>query len=302
MIKQELSDICTRELGLQENQSTIERFVSRAVDVFGAEPSPYDVGNMHKVYELFALMLGSHFSHNSFYRVKRFMKILYSFFYERGIASEAMKEKVYQISASDVVENTSVIENYFASYEEIINFIDRAAEKYDCNPTKCLHDLKCIVTFAWLGILPEDMCLIKKSNLHDNYIEFRGEQHKIDSLQSAVLRQAAYADSYESFPGHQRLVYLDSEYILRSYRTAQYTRNAVKCVFNRFNTNVTPTTGKSLGFDTVRTNGIFCRALRIEASMGCSQNVAVAMASNRDRGNAHALAKLYFAWKGHFCD
>lgn len=275
-----------------------EECLGMIVDVFKKVFEDENYCNDSKVRELF--YAHGKMSKPQFYRIKKYVKELYQWFFEQGAVTQSQIDFVKSVTIDDVVSQEEMSLYYFPNLDGALDFVTSVGAMNGLGDRNDMLMMKSIVVLSWYGVDVQQILSIRKSDLSytTQTLFVDGDKAiKMEASHFDILYRFAMIDSHRGFPTGNMLVFQDSPYLMRTARSIQMNSNTVYQAIKRFNVVASAMSGRKIGISALQTNGVFCKMLTGGQESKDLTNT-VQSATGCDRHEAFWYKAKYEKWKG----
>lgn len=196
---------------------------------------------------------------NKFYRIKRWVKILYQAFEEDGLIRPQTREYADNIMLSDIDIQDEISCFFFRDLDSILSFIDEVTRSYVGPDYKeCCMDIRSMVILAWHGFETSDMSVAKKSSIRvaDGEVVIGDKKVSIEKKYLTIL--SAYADSVDYIGiGGRKYEYPESNKLFRSRLSGDRDENSLYIAVSYFNSAASEKFAHNIRMQSIQTNRLF---------------------------------------------
>lgn len=202
-----------------------------------------------------------------FFRMKKYVKELYDWLFEQGLATQEQIDYVSSLTIDDVTSDEEIRSFYFKDLDSALDFVRTVGGRCGLNDDNDLLLIKAIVILSWYGFDRSEMIEIKKADLDIQNYAIRRQNIKLtvfDSKHFETLHQLSIREVHRGFPEGRTVTYASSPYLMRTARTAQMNVDKVSQVIKRFNGVAAErlVSKHKFSINALQNNGIFYEVLR----------------------------------------
>ena len=273
-------------------EKSFESIFKKIAEVF-ADEQFNDTG---RIYRLF-FVTGNRLGKSQFYRVKRYVKELYRWLYELGVATSKTREYVESLTLTDVLSADIVRHRYFKNLDDALDFVGAVGTKCGYGQGDALLAIKTIVILLWHGVHAGDIVRMKKADIKDSFVIANKTKIDIDERYLKVIKEYACAETYIGFPKGDRVhSYAKSIYLIRNWRSDRMAVYGVTRMLSWFNELAEEYFGRRLEVKSLMDNGMFCKMF---ADQNAIKDIEYTIG---DDAKVFWYRRMYEEWKKVYCE
>lgn len=209
-------------------------------------------------------------SRDKFFKVKRIVVKLAVWLHAQSLITEEYLTAVSKISIFDIDQISCITQNYFASLDDVLDFVSTVGGFAGLDGRNDLLQLKSIIILAWHGVERSDMIELKKSELaredRSVYIASRRQKIFLDERSFDILYRYSIIDEYKDFPcGNRSRTLKPSLYLMRSYTSPKLKRenniSVLIAKFNKFAEELNLKSNRIIAISSLHHNGVLYKML-----------------------------------------
>ena len=273
-------DLYLREINQGISEKTIKQNNNYYARLKSNMPDKKSINNYSKKDFVVLLTKMNATTKGSFYQSKTMIRNYLLWLLEKGEIKPRQLEVFNEVSFGDIDYTAFCSTHYFRNFDDLYKSLEESIWIYNGkeDETDEFNNLRCAMYLAWYGFTNEEIRGFLKSYInHTDNVIYKGKEQmpiRVDEKCHKLLLKHAEAEEYIAKRiGHSsgndsvKFVYKPSEYLLRSYRSEQYTESSFAFLTNGVN-KISDETNRLFLYKKVFLSGIFHRACLDEIEHG----------------------------------